>query len=57
VHYSVTVTVVSIKSRLEFDSNGPMMSTCKCNTNKMKNEPNKMCIKTTINAQLEKLIA
>jgi len=38
-----------------FNSNGPTMSTCKCNTMKL-NVTNKMCVKNAINARLQKLM-
>ena len=38
------------------NSNGPMMSTCKWNANKLKNVTNKMCVKTAINVRLKNLL-
>ena len=33
LHQSVTVSIISTRSRLAFNSNGPTTSTCKWNTN------------------------
>jgi len=43
------------RSRLAFNGNGLMTSTCKWNTSKLKNVANEVCIKTAINAQLKKI--
>jgi len=50
------LSVVSTRSRWAFNSNEQTMSTCKWNTEKLKNLTNKMCIKTTINAQFNRTI-
>jgi len=53
---SLALSISSV-SRLAFNSKERTTSTCKWNTNKLKNVTNKMCIKTEINMRLKKLIA